>query len=101
MNYKPVENALYFFREGTWDNLYKVYEIIRDDTGSEQAIIKKSWGSKPELHRFTQTVQSSEALGNDARHASKRYKPPAQPMSLSEAKSLIRGILMNWMQTKI
>jgi len=101
MNYKPVENALYFFREGTWDNLYKVYEIIRDDAGNEQAIIKKSWGSKRELHRFTQIVQSSEALGDDARHASKKYKPPAQPMSLTEAKSLIRGILTNWMQTKI
>jgi len=97
---KLVADALHFFREDTPFNLYKVYEIIRDDVGGEHAMVKKGWVSKPELSRFTQTVQSRNVLGDHARHASEKYKPSAQPMSLSEAKLLIRGILLNWMQTK-
>ena len=97
---KPVADALRFFRDGTWGNLYKVFEIIRDDVGGEHAIIEKGWVSKRKLSRFTQTAQSSTALGDHARHASEKYKAPVQPMSLSDAKSVLRGILINWMQTK-
>ena len=97
---EPVVDALRFFRDGTWGNLYKVLEIIRDDVGGEHAIIEKDWVSKRTLSRFTQTAQSRAALGDHARHASEKYKAPVQPMSLSDAKSVIRGILINWMQTK-
>lgn len=100
MKHEPVADTLHFFRERSWNNLYKVYEVIRDDVGGNHTIIKKGWVSKQELSRFTQTAQSRAVLGDDARHASERCRPPAQPMSLSEAESLIRGILMNWMQTK-
>ncbi|MBE0415062.1 MAG: hypothetical protein IBX36_00770 [Dehalococcoidia bacterium] len=98
--YKPVADALHFFRQHSWVNLYKVYEIIRDDVGGENAIIAQHRVSKGKLKRFKQTAQSRAALGDYARHASKKYKPPAQLMSLSEAKSMIKDILINWMQTK-
>jgi len=98
--YKPVADALHFSRQHSWGTLYKVYEIIRDDVGGENAIIEKHRVSRGKLKRFTQTAQSREALGDYARHASKKYKPPAQPMSFSEAKSLIKDMLINWMQTK-
>jgi len=88
---KAVADALHFFRENTWISLYKVYEIIRDDVGGK--ITTNGWASKTRLGLFTQTAQS-------ARHASKKKSPPAQPMSILEAESLIRGILLSWFRSK-
>ncbi len=97
---KAVADALHFFRENTWISLYKVYEIIRDDVGGEEAITTKGWATKKRLKRFTRTAQSRAALGDYARHASKKYTPPAQPMPIPEAESLIRGILLSWFRSK-
>jgi len=98
--HKPVAVALHFYHEDSWVNLYKVYETIRDDVGGEHVIIKNDWVSKSELNRFTQTAQSIEALGDQARHASKKYQKPDVPMSHNEAKSLVKSILMKWLATK-
>ena len=97
---KAVGDALHFFRETTWISLYKVYEIIRDDVGGEEAITTNGWATKKRLKRFTRTAQSRAALGDYARHASKKYTPPAQPMPIHEAESLIRGILRSWFRSK-
>ena len=97
---KAVADALHFFRENTWISLYKVYEIIRDDVGGEEAITTNGWATKKRLKRFTRTAQSRAALGDYARHASKKYTPPAQPMPIHEAESLIRGILLSWFRSK-
>ncbi|NWF78188.1 MAG: hypothetical protein HXY36_06410 [Chloroflexi bacterium] len=95
-----VADALHFFRENTWISLYKVYEIISGDVGGQQAIIKKGWATKHSLSRFTQTAQSKAALGDLARHAANKFKPPAQPMSIQEAESLVRGIMLSWLSSK-
>jgi len=84
-----VADALNFYRDDTWISLYKAFEIIRDDVGDKHQIIKNGWSVDSCINRFTQTAQSRAALGDSARHASKKYKPPAQPMSLSEAEALI------------
>jgi hypothetical protein len=60
---------------------------VRDDVNGEKEILSRNWISKPSLKRFTQMAQSREGLGNDARHASKKYKPPAKALSLREAKA--------------
>lgn len=95
-NDKTVADALHFFKKGTWISLYKVYEIIKDDIGSHQAIIKSGFAKKQKLKQFTQIAQSRAALGDDARHASNKYIAPVQPMSIDDAKSFIREILINW-----
>ena len=97
---KAVADALHFFRENTWISLYKVYEIIRDDVGKEDAIIRDGWVTKTELSRFTQTAQSRAALGDNARHAAKKFQPPTKPMPFHEAESLIRGVLLSWFHSK-
>ena len=97
---KAVADALHFFRENTWISLYKVYEIIRDDVGGEEAITTNGWATKKRLKWFTRTAQSRAALGDYARHASKKYTPPAQPMPIHEAESVIRGILQSWFRSK-
>lgn len=95
-----VADALSFSRDDTWISLYKAYEIIRDDVGGKHQIIKNGWSVKSDINRFTQTAQSRAALGDSARHASKKYIPPAQPMTLMEARVLIKTILSRWVSSK-
>ncbi len=97
---KDVADALHFFRENTWINFYKVYEIIKDDVGGKKAITTNGWATKKGLERFTHTAQSRAALGDYARHASKKDTPPAQPMPIQEAESLIRRVLLSWFRSK-
>jgi len=97
---KAVAEALHFFREDTWISLYKVYEIISDDLGGQQAITKNGWATKQRLSRFTQTAQSKTALGDLARHAANKFKPPSQPMTIQEAGSLLRGVILSWLSSK-
>jgi len=95
---KPVSDALHFYRKNNWVNLFKVYEIIKDDIGD---IKKKNYDgiSNKEISRFTGTAQSRSALGDDARHAAKRYFMK-NPMELDEAKKLIKNIIDKWLLSK-
>ncbi|MDW7972794.1 MAG: hypothetical protein RMI01_06285 [Thermodesulfovibrio sp.] len=95
-----IEKALQFFSKNTWIDLYKVYEIIRDDVGGEHQIVANNWATKNDLERFSRTAQSKDAIGDDARHASKKYTPPAKPMSFNEAKELKKRILIKWLNYK-
>jgi hypothetical protein len=97
---KAVADALHFFRENTWISLYKVYEIVSEDVGGQQVIMGNGWATKQTLGRFTQTAQSKAALGDSARHAADRFKPPSQPMAMEEAQTLVRGIILGWLRSK-
>lgn len=96
-----VFDAMHFFNEGTWVSLYKVYEIIDEDLTSEGVnIIKLAWTTKKEKNRFTQTGQSFDSIGYEARHAKKTFTPHSNPMTLTEAKSFVRFILCKWIKRK-
>ncbi|MCI0518778.1 MAG: hypothetical protein L0Z70_00795 [Chloroflexi bacterium] len=95
-NRGDVADALAYFSQGDWINLYKAYEIIKDDIGNETRLIKLGGVSRSELKRFTQTAQSRDAIGDDARHASKKYQAPIKPMSVYEARALIGNLLQKW-----
>ena len=95
-----VADALHFFRENTWVSLYKVYEIIRKDAGGEPAMVRNGWAATEELNRFRQTAQSRAALGDFARHALRELRPPSQPMTIQEAESLLREVMLNWLSSK-
>ena len=97
---KAVADALHFFRENSWLSLYKVYEIIREDVNGQQAIVRRGWATKHSLSRFTQTAQSKAALGDLARHTTNGYKPPSQPMSIKEARELVRRMILGWLSSK-
>jgi len=94
-----VKKALIFFdRQHTWVNLYKVYELIRADVGDDMAA--KGWTTKAEAGRFTQTANSVGAVGDEARHAVEHTQPPKKPMSLKEAEQFVRLLLANWIRSK-
>ena len=99
---KNVAEALSIFGnlENNWANLYKIYEIVLSDVGGK--IYQSEWVTKDDVNRFTQTAQSVEAVGDNARHYNpKKYKRPENPMSLPEAKALISTILEKWILSKI
>jgi len=96
---QEVADALRFFQRDDWVNLYKAWEIVRDSAGGESELIRNGWTTKRTKNRFTQTAQSREELGDDARHASGRYKPPKDPMSLAEAEAFVKSMMQAWMRT--
>jgi hypothetical protein len=91
-----IADALAYFSHGDWINLYKAYEIVRDNIGSESLLIQSGWVTRSVVKRFTQTAQSRDAIGDNARHASKKYKAPISPMSVHEARALIGDLLQKW-----
>lgn len=95
-----VTNAIRLLgtREGDWVNLYKVLEIVKGDVGRK--IIDNGWASKKILDRFTNTANTSNAIGDDARHAADKFQPPAVPMTLPEARALIASVVMRWVEPK-
>lgn len=85
-------------RETNWVNLYNILEVVQSDAGG--MIWDEGWATKSEVGRFTHTADSERTLGDEARHGQERTQPPADPMSLKEADSLIRKILRAWLAWK-
>jgi hypothetical protein len=76
-----------------WINLYRVYEIIKSDVGGIDTIVDNGWTTKGQIDLFKQTAQPY-------RHGKLKGTPPKKPMTLSEAKSLIKRILRSWLRAK-
>jgi hypothetical protein len=98
-NQTNVADALHYFRKNDWNNLYKVYEIIRDDV---KDIPKQNFVgiTKKKLDKFTQTAQASNILGDQARHASRKFFLFTGSMGFQEANIFIKTLLGAWLSTK-
>jgi len=94
-----VADALAFLRKSDWISIYKAFEIVRDEVNGKEEIISHGWLTRKNINRFTQTAQSRDALGDDARHASRKYKPPKDPMSIHEAKAIIGDLIQKWIDS--
>lgn len=97
-----VAKVLRLFGTGIhdWVNLYRIYEVVENDIGSISNIVKKGWATGKAVKRFKHTANSPSSIGDESRHGKQSSKPPEDPMTLSEAKSLIETILHNWLRTK-
>lgn len=80
--------------------LYKIYELISKDTGGGDAIADKGWATKTELRRFTNSMNNPNVLGDQARHAASSATPPAQPMSIPDARVFVEKLLKAWLIEK-
>lgn len=95
-----VADALRYFARGDWSNLYKAWEVVGDAAGrGASAIIAKGWATRGTQSRFTGTAQSKDELGDDARHASEKYKAPENPMTLDEARGVVKSVIEAWAKT--
>jgi len=80
----------------SWDDLYKVYEVLKDGAGGRDSLLQRIGLTKKELDRFTRTANHPAASGELARHARMREQPPADPLSLEEGRQFIREMLQRW-----
>lgn len=78
----------------SWNDLYKVYEMVKSDVGGNDKIADNGWTTKGQIRLFKRTAQPY-------RHGKlKNYVPPKKPMTFNEAKSFVKKILRIWLQTK-
>lgn len=87
-------------RTNDWVNLYRIYEIIKNDVGGKHKIVEKGWATKKAIKRFTQTANSVGAVGDESRHGVEKTEPPEDPMRPHEAESFIEAIIHNWIKSK-
>lgn len=99
--HEVVADALRFFLDSNWVNLFKVYELIEEDLGGSKAIVTRFQGiTSAQIDRFTGSANNRNASGDGARHGHKKWPSPKKPMSLQEAESFIRGLLDQWIRSK-
>ena len=83
----------------SWGRLHRVLEEIERHLGKR--INQADFCTTNERERFTRSANCSEVAGIDARHASGKYDPPPQPMTLQEAEAFIRQILDKALREKL
>jgi|WetSurMetagenome_2_1015567.scaffolds.fasta_scaffold00675_15 hypothetical protein len=99
LNNSVASEIFHFYSKPTsWINLYKIFEIIKDNIGEKKII---GFLTRPEINRFTGTAQSKAQIGDEARHASDKYKGHSQPMTIQEADALIKRLIINWIENEI
>lgn len=84
-----------------WVNLYRIYEIIKRDTGGDRQIAEQGWATAARLNNFRHTANSPDSIGHEARHGVQTNEPPPTPMDISEAKTLIKHVAQKWLQSKV
>jgi hypothetical protein len=55
------------------------------------------WASEAQLRRFKHSANSVKAAGDEARHGVEATAPPVDPMTITEAKSLVDILLARWL----
>jgi len=96
-NVKKVVTLLSKAYPRTWENLYKIYEVINRDTNIE----RKGWATSKELRTFKQTANDPNVLGIiDARHGHTSATAPNNPMGINDAIALIEKITDDWIEYK-
>jgi hypothetical protein len=75
----------------TWPRLYRILEEIELYLGRHADQAKLCSGEQ--RTRFRQCANVAAVAGSDARHASGKFAPPPQPMTLREASSFISSLL--------
>jgi hypothetical protein len=83
-----------------WVNLYRILEQIENDVGGLDAIYKNKLASKKSIKCFKRTANSFDVLGLEARHGPKNQQPPANPMMIAEARSLITSMIHAWLRAQ-
>jgi hypothetical protein len=82
----------------SWTDLYRLYEVIEAGAGGVDVIAAKGWPLKSQVRRFKHSANSITVAGNEARHGVEYTEPPADAMSLGEARSFVDGLLHRWLE---
>jgi hypothetical protein len=80
-----------------WTDLYRLFEVIVEGAGGSAAIVTAGWASRTQLRRFMHSANSVSAAGDQARHGVEPTTPPADAMTIAEARSLVDILLARWL----
>ncbi len=69
--------------ETSWGYLRYIFEVIQSDVGG--LMVSQGWAAQPEIDTFTQTANSRQAIGDEARHGHK--KNPCSQKTYNAARS--------------
>ena len=82
-----------------WVDLYRLYEVIESDTPLTN-MEAKGWITGRQVRRFKRTANSQKIVGDKARHGKDPYDPPKDPMTFSEARSMVDNLIKVWLRDK-
>lgn len=80
-----------------WVNLYRILDFVGHAKGGIQGIVTSGYASERELKCFKHTANSHDATGDDSRHGALNQEPPKDPMTIEEARTLIRSVVRQWL----
>lgn len=80
-----------------WVNLNRILEIIKSDIGGKN-LYEMGWVTKTTLKSFTHTADNPGASGLLARHGASNNPAPSIPMSVGDAKSLVKNVVFKWLE---
>lgn len=80
----------------SWFDLYKVYEIVRDNVGgNKNTLVQNGWITQSELLGFVNSSNTASISRDDARHA--RGTPQsADTMDVTQARDVISRLVRHW-----
>jgi hypothetical protein len=84
-----------------WYDLYKVFEIVREDVGDEKEIIANGWATKSSLSAFRVSANHPGVSGEAARHARMRRGSAKRTMAISQGRAFISDLARLWMKSRL
>jgi hypothetical protein len=81
----------------SFSDLYKIHEIV-EHTGPGKSAMGSAGISKAAMSRFTRTANHQAASGSESRHARSSEQPPEDPMTVGEARTMIRRLVTEWLK---
>jgi hypothetical protein len=82
-----------------WGDLYKVFEIVRENVGGQKALEKRGWVTRNEIDVFKASANRKEVSGDEARHARWRGSSPRRTMTMVEGRQMIGVLVTAWMES--
>ena len=83
--------------------LYRILEIVKASVGRNGTTVTDAgWATRGQLERFRRTANSPDpkAAGDAARHGHSKQPPPPRPMTLNDARELIRQVVCQWLDAE-
>jgi len=83
--------------EWGWVDLYKVFEIVREDVGGEDQLRDAGLALKREIAAFRASANLPSVSGSAARHARGSAGVPKHTMTIGEGRRFIRALVAAWL----
>lgn len=84
--------------EPSWSELYHVLDIVQEDVGGR--MFDDAWVERADINLFTHTANNARAIGEQARHGHTQWEPPANPMTIDAARSLLQRLVRRWLDAQ-